>query len=848
MHKRRHPTWPMIGVAVAIIILVVVASGPRYEGGGLAISAAIPVSRSLVEPETGALAAAGSTATEPPWLLVRADRELPQTRTDYVTPLRTAPPMPPVADRVFRDTVLVETPPGPAVAAPSRTEPPLGENLTRPDESKHLADTPPNALERSAIENGPDIMACWPLPRVVIDALDEFIPRQVGTDWAQRVEASLRQLHEVTSLADPQAARILDQLDLLVTEASTIAAKQATVAERTQLMRIAFALERRLAVWRSVHQLASPKTSPVATSENRFDAAAMTRHVLAVEGQIARLDNAETWRKYLLLDEVRQMESQQWTASAEQRSRAAREILNRLAAANVTAEQEQFFTAPAWQDFTNELRKWVVEPVDYETLLDNLEGLEETGLDGSARAVAESYQWMRWSASPPIVELADHLNTYYRNANIRVAISAELVNRLLPHPATTDEKVDDMLMGGRVFGRSRVSTRLRLVLFPDREQWKMELEAEGQVDSRTETKHGPAIFHNAGRAQYLARKLLLLDGRGLRTEEAEAAASSDADLTKLETDLDGVPLVNLLVRSIARQQYDSKSDAANWEAEGLLANRAQARLDDEVDKQLRQSTEKFRAQILEPLQDLGLRPETVDMETTQERLIARYRLAGYHQVGAFTPRPQAVAGSLLSLQIHETALNNVMASLQLAGQETDLPSLFREIARQFRRDNYEVPEDLPTDVTIRLADQDPIRFSCSDDRIHLTLRIAKLDAGEPNVWRDFEVRTSYLPELEGLHVRLVRDDIIRLKGRQGRRLAMRDQVALRGIFCKVLSQHPDVDLLGNILIRDRRLHDLHVTQLVLRDGWIGLSIGLLNATGDPNKPRVADAADARKRG
>jgi hypothetical protein len=373
----------------------------------------------------------------------------------------------------------------------------------------------------------------------------------------------------------------------------------------------------------------------------------------------------------------------------------------------------------------------------------------------------------------------------------------------------------------------------------------MGLEAEGQVDSRTETKHGPAIFHNAGRAQYLARKLLMLDGRGLRTEDAEAAASSDADLTKLETDLDGVPLVNLLVRTIARQQYDSKADAANWEAEGLLADRAQTRLDDEVDKQLRQSTEKFRTQILEPLQDLGLRPETVDMETTRERLIARYRLAGYHQVGAFTPRPQAVSDSLLSVQIHETALNNVMASLQLGGRETDLPSLFREIARQFRRDNYAVPEDLPTDVTIRLADQDPIRFSCSDDRIHLTLRIAKLDAGEPNVWRDIEVRTSYAPELEGLHVRLVRDGYIRLKGR---RLAMRDQLALRGIFCKVLAQHPEVDLLGNILIRDRRLHDLRVTQFVLRDGWIGLSIGLSSESGDPAKTRVADAADDPTRG
>jgi hypothetical protein len=61
-------------------------------------------------------------------------------------------------------------------------------------------------------------------------------------------------------------------------------------------------------------------------------------------------------------------------------------------------------------------------------------------------------------------------------------------------------------------------------------------------------------------------------------------------------------------------------------------------------------------------------------------------------VGAFTPRPQATADSLLSVQIHESTLNNIVSSLQLNGSETDLPSLFREIARRFRRTDYQEPE------------------------------------------------------------------------------------------------------------------------------------------------------------
>ena len=73
---------------------------------------------------------------------------------------------------------------------------------------------------------------------------------------------------------------------------------------------------------------------------------------------------------------------------------------------------------------------------------------------------------------------------------------------------------------------------------------------------------------------------------------------------------------------------------------------------------------------------------------------------------------------------------------------------------------------------------------------------------------------------------------------------MGDQVALRGVFSKVLAQRPHFDLLGNVLVRDNRLHDLRVTQFVVRDGWIGVSIG----AGEPAKTRVADAPADPQRG
>ena len=842
MRKSGTRTRRMIGMAICMIAVTFWTSWSWRQNGGQQQAAAQSVS------PAGSFRGAAPSAAErdvDPLEAWRRAQPLPARnaqRREFTARRPVAGPSPPVADRLVPDPSLAETPSLPTVEPPNPTPPPAVASAdSREPEGPAVASSSPQ-LARRSIEQTPDIAACWPLPLDLVDQLEVLREQPQATRWVERVGDALQSLHRIDALSDKAADPVLEELAELASAAKGLAASVETPNERARLLRAGFSLERRLAVWRAVQQLAAPTMTQVSLRD--YDASTTTQRLVAVEQQLSQLANANAWRTYFLLDQVGSLAAQRWSACADQRSQLAREILCRLEAADASVEQERFFAQPAWQEFADELREWVSEPVDYEALLDDVERLEQYGTEEAARCVAGHYQLLRWSPVPQAVQLGDVLNTYYRNANLRLAISGDLLNRLLPRPQPVEEDVNDTLMGGRIFGRSRVSTRLRLVLFPDRQKWNMGLEAHGDVDSQTETKHGPAVFHNAGRSRYLARKLLLIDRRGIRTEAAEAAAVANNDLTRVETDLDGVPLVNLMARAIARQQYDSKSEAARWQAEGLVANRAETRLDEEVDRQLDQATEQFRERVLKPLHDLGLRPEAVDMQTTEQRLIARYRLAGYEQLGAFTPRPQAPAESLLSVQIHESMLNNTVYCLHLNGRESDLPTLFRDIAARFHRDDYQVPADVPQDVTITLADRDPITFTCSDDRIHLTLRIAKLASQDEFVWRNFEVRASYAPNVDGLHLYLLRDGYIRLKAMKGRGLSFRDQIALRGIFSKVLAEQPDIDLLGNILVRDKRLHDLRIIQFVLRDGWIGLAIG----NGQPVKFHIADSQTDERQG
>ncbi|MFO7904767.1 MAG: hypothetical protein ACQESR_30615 [Planctomycetota bacterium] len=679
----------------------------------------------------------------------------------------------------------------------------------------------------------PAIASSWPYPHRLIELLEALETVPSFSAWRDRVREELLELHAVESLGDSRAGEIMARLGELMEEGLERASQLENGATRTAVTRASRALQRRLLIWEQVYKLSRVPLTEIALGDR--DIPELAGKLQAVNGHLDRLTQPEAWREYLLLDQLSDVASRRVPTSFQERAALARTFLRRLEAADSTPEQERFFAHSDWRQLTHEVRQWLCEPVDYEALLDDVERVENGGGESAAEDLADHYQLLRWSNNPLLNELGHRIDAYYRDANVRVAVSGQLLNRLLPQPRIVDEGVNDRLMRGRVLGRSRISTRLRLVLLPDREHWRMGLEAHGNVDSKTRTKRGPARFHNAGRSRYLARKLLLIDQHGIHTRDALADASSDTDLTRVETKLDGVPLVNRLARTIAKQMYTLQENDARQQVEGLLVRRAESRLDQEVNHKLGTATTRFREEIWQPLQDLSLCPEAVNMRTTSERLIARYRLAGVKHISAFTPRPQAPPDSLLGIQVHESVLNNTVSSLNLGGREVNLRDLFADVAKKLQRDDYEIPADVPENVTIELAAENPVAFRFNNGRIHIILRIMKLLGSEGHCWKRFEVRGIYVPHVEGIRIGVRRDSYVRLKGDR-HHLSIRDQVALRGIFARVLPQHPDIDLLANVLAKDQRLHDLRLNQFVIRDGWIGIALG----AGSPVKMHIAD--------
>lgn len=809
------PLWPYLGVIACLLVLTMLAPRTWREStrdqATFGDSEAVVVSAPSIGTTTGL-----NTRTE--WTPA-TDSSHPGSATlalsDFIAPRQIAQIAPPVTERIEFDPSVGDLPSLPVpgmVVDPARAS--IGPRLSPPPTPVPSMD---GSVEKKAAETSPLIATHWPLPKNLVGRLTDLAQMDECHAWADRVLFTLDQLHRTHSFTGNGVVEHLNSLDASVADAAKLAQGATHDVVRTSILRTRYALQRRIEIWRRVHAIIERQT--VAVSLSGQSNTQLVSQIKSVREHLDQIQHGDAWNDYLLLN---QLESAVESGAMQQQRNLARRILERTESPRLKDRQIELLVRAPFSGLTNELRLWATEPVDYAALLDNIEAYEATRPMGAATDLARLFRAARWSSNEAIADLADTLNAHYRNANLRVAVSSDLLNRLLPPVSPTDQDIDEVLLGARIYGRSRTKTNLKAVLVPDGVHWRVGLEASGEVETETAANAGPATFYNEALSQYLARKLMLADRNGVVVWGAEAEAESETGLQGVETDFDGIPILEWLARSIAVDEHNRQFRRARRIAEERLAERASERLDEEVHVRLKEGEQEFKQKLLDPMRGLKLNPIALDMYTTKDRLIGRYRLAGDHQLGAHTPRPRAPTNSLLSVQVHESAFNNVLQQLQLDGKESDLRQLYADIAASFSQQAVEVPEEIPTGVTLRFAEDEAVRVCCEQGRVVVTIRIAELKRGRRNRWTNFAVRAYYVADSTQLEANLVREGTIELAGRH---IRVGDRLVLSGIFSKALSRSRPFRMINRGLSESAALQDLRVTQFVITDGWVGVALG-----------------------
>ena len=701
--------------------------------------------------------------------------------------------------------------PEPKWAAPAKTQ--------ASSETKSSLGTPASGTalgSRSTVPAGHS----WPRPNALINELDRLPPVYGVEQWVREVLSELAAITQLSSIDDPAVLDHIQNLDALVEKSRPISSQLAR-QDQVAFRQAAYSLSRRLDVWRTTHRSSHPRHVSLPYQVFRsVQPDVMANHVDAIrERANAMATGAKDWQQYLLLDELHNSAHGRGDFIGPARIELAQIVLDRLADPDLTSQQESVLQSLGVEALEHELRLWATRPISPHGFLKALERFEQYPNPVTSRQLAIYRKDLQWSAVPSQNDIAVSIDQHYRNANIRISVDEAMLNRLVPAVRDMQQPVRDHILGARVQGHNRSQTRILVRLLPDRSRLRFMFEARGVMAARTTATKGPVTLLNRSNSQFNVRKVVVMDQKGPRFGRSQASASGNSNLLGMRTDFDNVPIIGSVVRRMAKKQADEQAGVARRILVNRVEQQARQQVDQQIEAELAMARQRLEEKLLVPLRGLDLNPRAMDMQTFQGRMILRGRLAAEHQLAGYTARPQAHLGSLLTMQIHESALNNFFQQLNLDGREMNLRDLYDEVSTKLQLEAPSEPVDIPDNVTIRFDHQAAVRVVIDKGVVQLKLRIRHLQPDGERGWKNFEVTAKYRPyrdERGGVEFYFSREPGIAISKRN---------LALRAIFTKVLSQNRKIYLVNPELASDRRFANLNVTQMEINDGWIGLSVG-----------------------
>ena len=480
----------------------------------------------------------------------------------------------------------------------------------------------------------------------------------------------------------------------------------------------------------------------------------------------------------------------------------------------------------AWSDNNGTMG---AQAIDYADLLRKLERQESNPIDRVGSELADAVDSLGASGISDAVRVADAIDTYYRNANVRMAVSESFLNRLLPKVEPRTVPVRTQIMGSRVRGVSQITSNLEVRLLPSNSDWKIDFRTFGHIQTQSVGTSGPVSVRTSGSNSFAAQTPIEVSPTGVHRGDVQVEVKGRTRLRGIRSDYDRLPIIGSLVRSFANSKFESIRPQSNRIVAQQVRSQVSRELNTSLDTRTQKASSKLSSLVLGPLEQLDLDPHVVDMQTTSDRVVARYRLAGNTQLAAFTPRPQAPVSSLMSVQIHQSAINNTLERLIPRDDLMPIEETVDQAASVFGQEVV-LEEALPENVMLQFAKTRPVTVEIEDGKMWLTLRIVRLSRGERLNLTNFIVRAAYRPEVNGLRARLIRDGHLRISGPG---MSMRQRLPLRTIFNKVLSPDRSFPLTLPTLVENPSATGLAISQLELRSGWIGLAIS------ESSSPRIA---------
>ena len=318
----------------------------------------------------------------------------------------------------------------------------------------------------------------WPKPTALVKQLDQLQQTKFQR-WSARVAHEIQTLRQIEELESADATEPLKHL-VGLSRAATRATK--TRVDTTELLRPAYGVERRLALWTTSHHAAKKPT----VLPQKAD---MRAAIDEVRSQLQSSDRQLDWERYLGLEDLYGFASDGDGHSWHHRSTFAMKIVARMNSVHLDSVQRKFLKSTEFTGLQTELYKWIGAGDNLPGFLAAIESYEDSPTSTSAAALERYYNSLL--LVPKFLAVRNAFETHYRNANLRVSISQDLIERVVPSLRRVATGIRQTVDGAAVRGQSNGWSQLRVQLVPDDSRVRLNLVASGSVQSRTVSAKGP---------------------------------------------------------------------------------------------------------------------------------------------------------------------------------------------------------------------------------------------------------------------------------------------------------------------------------------------------------------------
>lgn len=413
--------------------------------------------------------------------------------------------------------------------------------------------------------------------------------------------------------------------------------------------------------------------------------------------------------------------------------------------------------------------------------------------------------------------LVASIESRYWHPNVLVSVSEQFANAGITRPVDKTLPLTDNILGTSIRGTARTTGTVSLTFAPSHERALMDLHLDGQAVSDSVGTVRKYSICTDGVTTICATKRLELDPTGVRSSPSVASCRTSSTITGI-----GGARLRLVQKFIFKKALESQPQA-EVEAARSAEKRVEQQFDEESEGLLSDANRTFQDNLRPPiLVRLDAVPRSLHFHTTADDLRISVLETGRDQLGAPGAPPASPAGQDVCVQVHESAVMNVIEDAIGGLYLTDV-----RLVQLLQENELEVPEELKiTDDkdpwSITFTDRHPVRIAFSDQTLTVGIRGRRFTRADQEVRSEIDISAVYKLEVtpSGAHFHRQGEVVVDFVNR--RRLGVQ-QIAMKTFLQRKFNSvfKSEISTSGfQLPNRFERVGTLRLQQLQTAGGWL----------------------------